>query len=65
MFLYNIKSDEGFFSLYKGIDVVLLSEIIGWGIILTSGLMMDWLVGKLIGVDKKKIKSDRQFKRLR
>jgi len=62
--LWRIIRDEGFFSLYKGIDVVLLSEIIGWGIILSSGLMMDWVVGKLIGIDKKKTKSERQFKRL-
>ncbi|ORX57725.1 mitochondrial carrier [Piromyces finnis] len=55
--LWRIIKDEGFFSLYKGIDVVLLSEIFGWGIILSSGLIMDWLVGKLIGPDKKKIKS--------
>jgi len=35
-----------------------LSEILGWGIILSSGLIMDWLVGKLIGTEKKKPKSN-------
>ncbi|OUM68249.1 hypothetical protein PIROE2DRAFT_4129 [Piromyces sp. E2] len=62
--LWRIIRDEGFFSLYKGIDVVLLSEIFGWGIILSSGLIMDWLVGKLIGPDKKKIKSTHNSKKL-
>lgn len=51
--LWRIIRDEGFISLYKGIDVVLISEIFGWGVILSSGLIMDWLVGKLIGPDKK------------
>jgi len=41
-----------------------LSEILGWGIILSSGLIMDWLVGKLIGPDKKKIKPSHNSKRL-
>jgi len=62
--LWRIIRDEGFFSLYKGIDVVLLSEILGWGIILSSGLIMDWLVGKLIGTDKNKSKADHEIKRL-
>jgi len=62
--LWRIICDEGFFSLYRGIDVVLLSEILGWGIILGSGLVMDWLVGKLIGTEKNKPKADQKIKRL-
>ncbi|ORX72596.1 mitochondrial carrier [Anaeromyces robustus] len=62
--LWRIMRDEGFLSLYKGIDVVLLSEILGWGIILGSGLVMDWLVGKLVGADKNKPKPDHEIKRL-
>jgi len=62
--LWRIIRDEGFLSLYKGIDVVLLSEIFGWGIILSSGLIMDWLVGKLIGTEKKKSRTSPDIKRL-
>jgi solute carrier family 25 (adenine nucleotide translocator) protein 4/5/6/31 len=61
--LWRIISDEGILSLYKGIDVVLLSEILGWGIILGSGFVMDWLVGKLIGTEKKKSKSNHKFEK--